>query len=49
VLTLGFLVYLVSSLSSVQRYGWLSALACVAALFIDLVLSPALVRSLEDR
>lgn len=45
VLTLGFGSYLASSLMNIQRFGLLVALACVVALFTDLILVPALLRA----
>jgi len=44
VLTLGFSVFIASSLGSIQRFGLLIGLACCVALLMDLVLAPALLR-----
>ena len=46
VLTLGFAVFLASDLISMQRFGVLVGITCVVALFVDLVLTPALLRLL---
>ncbi|MCO4746901.1 MAG: MMPL family transporter [Proteobacteria bacterium] len=46
VLTLGFGVYMASSLVSMQRFGLLVGFTCVMALFVDLIIAPALLRTL---
>ena len=46
VLSLGFGVYLASALISMQRFGLLVGITCVIALLVDLVLAPALLRTL---
>ena len=44
ILTGGFAVYLASSMVNVQRFGVLVGLACLFALFSNLVIAPALLR-----
>jgi len=46
VLTLGFGVFLASRMISIQRFGFLIGLACVLAVLVDLILTPALLRIL---
>ena len=47
VLITGFMVYLAASLAPLQRFGSLVALVVAAALLSDLVLAPALLRTLS--
>ena len=47
ILALGFGVFIFSQLGSLQRFGVLVALACVVALLVDLVLTPAMLRTLH--
>ena len=49
VLVAGFAVYLSASISSIQRFGGLVALAVALALFCDLLLGPALLRLVHGR
>ncbi len=46
VLTLGFGVFLASRLISIQRFGLLIGFACMLAVVVDLILTPALLRVL---
>lgn len=46
VLTAGFGVYITSSLVSMQRFGLLVGFTCMIALFVDLIIAPALLRTL---
>jgi hypothetical protein len=45
ILTVGFFVYLSSSMAHMQRFGMLIGLTVIMALLIDLVVAPALLRS----
>jgi len=47
ILALGFSVYLASSMANIRRFGLLVAMACVFALFTNLILVPALLRTLH--
>jgi len=47
ILALGFSVYLASSMANIQRFGLLVAMACGFALFTNLILVPALLRTLH--
>ncbi|TNE92416.1 MAG: hypothetical protein EP330_01820 [Deltaproteobacteria bacterium] len=49
VLVIGFGVYLSSRLISLQRFGLLIGLACIAALLSDLIVTPALLRVFYGR
>lgn len=48
VLAAGFGVFLVSGMISLQRFGLLIAAASALALFVDLLLTPALLRALDS-
>ena len=45
ILTVGFFVYLASSMAHMQRFGMLIGLTVIMALLIDLIVAPALLRS----
>ena len=44
ILVCGFLVYIVSSMVNLQRFGWLIAVAIAYAVLVDLVVGPALLK-----